>query len=96
MIIRNIKHRDLARLCRGEKTKGLRKSTAQKLEDMLHFLDEMSGPVELFQFPHWRPHRLKGQGRGIERWSLSVTGNWRLTFRIEDDEITEIDFTDYH
>lgn len=96
MKIGTIKHRDLARLYREDEMKGLRRATARKLAKMLNFLEVMDGPEELFQFPQWRPHRLKGQGRGIERWSLSVTGNWRLTFRIDEDEITEIDFTDYH
>ena len=39
---------------------------------------------------------MKGQAKGVERWSLRVTGNWRLTFRVDGDEITDVDFEDYY
>lgn len=42
------------------------------------------------------PHRLKGEPKGAERWSLRVTGNWRLTFRIDGDRVFDLDFEDYH
>ena len=29
-------------------------------------------------------------------WSLHVTRNWRLTFRIEDGEVLDVDYEDYH
>jgi toxin HigB-1 len=29
-------------------------------------------------------------------WSLSVSGNWRLTFDVEDGEIANLDLEDYH
>lgn len=29
-------------------------------------------------------------------WSLHVTRIWRMTFRIEDDEIADLDLEDYH
>ena len=43
-------------------------------EDMAKF----SGP------PGWRIHQLKGDRAGT--WSVSVSGNWRLTFAIESSE----------
>ena len=39
-------------------------------------------------------HKLTGDRGGT--WSLHVTGNWRITFRIEDDEIVELNLEDYH
>lgn len=63
---------------------------------MLAFLQDMGSTAEFRDVPGWRPHRMKGQPRGVERWSLRVTGNWRLTFRIDGDEIHDLDFEDYH
>jgi len=39
---------------------------------------------------------LTGGRRGI--WSLNVTRNWRLTFRIDtaENEIRDVNFEDYH
>ena len=51
-------------------------------------LDEVRGP------PGWRIHRLSGDRAGT--WSVSVTGNWRVTFRIVADEIADLDLEDYH
>jgi proteic killer suppression protein len=46
--------------------------------------------------PVWKAHVLTGDRKGT--WSLSVTANWRLTFRIDvaEDEICDVDFEDYH
>lgn len=44
--------------------------------------------------PGWRLHQLTGDRRGT--WSLSVSGNWRLTFDLEGDEIHDLDLEDYH
>ena len=42
------------------------------------------------------PLRLTGGRKGT--WSLTVTANWRLTFRIdrEEREIVDLDYEDYH
>jgi proteic killer suppression protein len=45
-------------------------------------------------FPGWRLHSLKG-GRAGE-WSIWVTGNYRLTFRVEGEDVWDIDLEDYH
>jgi len=44
--------------------------------------------------PGWRIHELTGDRAGA--WSISVSGNWRITFRIEEDEIADLDLEDYH
>jgi toxin HigB-1 len=44
--------------------------------------------------PVWKAHALKGDRKGS--WSLSVTRNWRLTFRIHGNEICDVDLEDYH
>jgi hypothetical protein len=44
----------------------------------------------------WKAHRLTGDRKGT--WSLSVTANLRLTFRIDASvrEIREVNLEDYH
>ena len=56
----------------------------------------MAHEDELFAVPTWKAHRLKGDRKGT--WSLFVTKNWRMTFRIVADEleIVDLDFEDYH
>ena len=65
-----------------------------KLRAMLTFLEDMQEPQELRAFPLWNAHQLTGDRKGV--WSLHVTRNWRLTFRIKDSEILNLDYEDYH
>jgi toxin HigB-1 len=44
--------------------------------------------------PGWRVHQLSGNRAGA--WSISVSGNWRLTFEIRQGEICDLDLEDYH
>jgi proteic killer suppression protein len=48
---------------------------------MFTFLDDMDDPEELRALPSWKVHTLTGDRKG--NWSLSVTRNRRLTFRID-------------
>jgi len=44
--------------------------------------------------PGYRLHQLKGERKGV--WSVWVSGNYRLTFEIEGEDATNVDFEDYH
>ena len=61
---------------------------------MLAFLQDVAAPAELHAIPVWKAHQLTGGRKGV--WSLYVTRNWRLTFRIDGDEIADVDLEDYH
>jgi proteic killer suppression protein len=39
-------------------------------------------------------HRLKGDREG--EWAISVSGNWRITFRFVKGEALDINLEDYH
>lgn len=45
-------------------------------------------------FPGSRLHMLKGNLAGV--WSVTVSGNWRITFRFEDGNAYIVDYQDYH
>lgn len=77
-------------------TSELLPSHVGKIRNMLAFLQDMEREDELRAVPGWRPHRLAGERRGT--WSLHVTRNWRITFRVDRmaGAITELDFEDYH
>ncbi len=94
MRVRNIAHRGLRRLYEDNSSKGVSADTVDKLRKMLTFLDAMENPEELCALPLWKAHVLTGDRKGT--WSLHVTRNRRLTFRIEDDEIIDLNVEDYH
>jgi len=92
--IRSFAHKGLRRLYEENSSKGLGADTVDKLRKMLTFLDAMQTPEDLRALPMWKAHILTGDRKGT--WSLSVTRNWRMTFRIEGDEIVDVNLEDYH
>lgn len=96
MKIRNIVHKGLKRLYAEDDAKGVPPDTVDKLRKMLAFLDDMQEPEELRALPSWKVHTLAGDRKGT--WSLSVTRNRRLTFRIDatEREICDLNLEDYH
>jgi toxin HigB-1 len=92
----NFAHKGLKQLYVEDVVKGVPPDTADKLRKMLAFLDNMENVEELRSLPAWKAHTLTGDRKGT--WSLSVTRNRRLTFRIDtiEDEICDVDLEDYH
>jgi len=94
--IRNFVHKGLKKLYEEDNPKGVPPDSVDKLCKMLAFLDDMQDPEELRSLPSWKAHTLTGDRKGT--WSLSVTRNRRLTFRIDMDEreICDVNLEDYH
>jgi proteic killer suppression protein len=96
MKIRNVVHKGLRRLIEGDDTSGVQPAVVEKLRRIVSFLQDMEGEDELRTVPSWKAHLLTGGRKGT--WSLFVTKNWRITFRIDQDEIEiiDLDYEDYH
>ncbi len=89
-------HRGLRRLIEHDDPSGVPAACVVKLRRIVSFLQDMEREGELRTVPSWKAHQLAGGRKGC--WSLFVTRNWRLTFRIDRDgiEIVDLDFEDYH
>ncbi len=94
MKVRTFAHKAIRKLFENGDAKGLPPDAVDKLRKMLAFVEAMGSESELRDIPVWRAHRLTGDRKGT--WSLHVTRNWRLTFRIEGDEVVDVNFEDYH
>jgi len=96
MEIRSFIHKGVKKLYEEDNARGVPPQSADKLRKMLAFLENMGDPEELRALPSWKAHTLTGDRKGI--WSLSVTANRRLTFRIDpvEREICDLDLEDYH
>jgi proteic killer suppression protein len=94
--IRSFAHKGLKRLYAEDNARSVPPETVDKLRKMLAFLDDMENPEELRSLPTWKAHTLTGDRKGT--WSLSVTANRRLTFRIDptEREICDVNLEDYH
>lgn len=89
-------HKGLRRFIEEDDSAGLQPGAVVKLRRMVSFLQDMEREEELRAVPSWKAHQLTGARKGI--WSLSVTRNWRITFRINsvEAEIVDLDYEDYH
>jgi proteic killer suppression protein len=89
-------HKGLKRLYLEDRTKDLPPDTVDKLRKMLAYLEDMEDPEELHSLPVWKAHVLTGDRKGT--WSLHVTRNRRLTFRVDaaQNEICDVNLEDYH
>ena len=94
--IRSVVHKGLRKFIQRDDASGLPPSAVEKLRNILTFLQEMGSEQELKDMPAWNVHQLKGERKGT--WSLTVTRNWRMTFRIDKTagEICDLDYEDYH
>ena len=71
----------------------MRSDQAGRITLALADLDSASKPVDL-DLPGYRLHRLRGHLK--EYWSISISGNWRITFRFEEGDVYDVDLVDYH
>ena len=96
MKIQRFAHKGLEKLYCDDIVKGVPPDTVDKLRKMLAYLDDVGDAEELRALTAWKVHTLTGNRKGT--WSLSVTRNWRLTFRIDStqNEISDVNLEDYH
>lgn len=66
---------------------------AKRLRRILTTLDRSASPRSM-NLPGFRLHQLSGNMRGY--YAVSVSGNWRVTFRFEDGDVYDVDYKDYH
>ena len=91
-MIGSFRHKGLEELYRTGKTRRIGADHARKCIRILQLLDLASRPEDL-NIAGFRFHALQGKPK---RWSLRVTGNYRITFSWSGENAEEVDFEDYH
>jgi proteic killer suppression protein len=66
---------------------------ADRLGRRLDVLDAANS-LEALGLPVFRPYPLSGDMKG--RYSIRVTGNWRITFRFQNGDVFDVNLEDYH
>jgi toxin HigB-1 len=94
MQIKSVRHRGLLRLIEDDDGRELHADLVQRLRNILAVLISANGMNGVIGPPGWRIHQLKGDRSGT--WTISVSGNWRLTFDVRRGEICNLNLEDYH
>ena len=92
-MIRSFRHRGLKALHDGRTAGRVAPGHIDKLRDILAVLDR-SRTAQDMDLPGFRLHALKGVLKG--HYAVSVSGNWRVTFRFEEGNAVDVDYVDYH
>jgi proteic killer suppression protein len=96
MLLAGFRHKGLRQLYEDGNAKGVPPEMVDKLRKLLFALETAEKLDQVGKFPGWKLHPLKGARKGL--WSLTVTGNWRLIFRHDEETNTasDLDLVDYH
>jgi proteic killer suppression protein len=92
MIIR-WRHDGLERLFTSGNASGVAPDLVKRLKARLATLAAAKVP-QAMNIPGYRLHPLSGDLKGY--WSVTVSGNWRLIFRFDGEDATDVDLVDYH
>ena len=92
-MIGRIRHRGLRRFNQTGDRRGLPQGQIPRIARILDHLNTAAEP-EAMDFPGYRLHPLRGDLTGL--WAVNVTANWRIIFRFENGDATDIDLVDYH
>ncbi len=92
-MIRSFKHRGLKRFFVDGDKKLLNHQLIERINLLLDALD-VARIVSDMNFPGAYLHELKGNRKGF--WSVRVSGNWRITFRFENENAYDVNLEDYH
>ena len=92
MII-SFKHTGLERFYKTGSVSGIQAAHARRLRLILSNLDQAESSDDM-DLPGLRLHELKGNLKGV--WSVTVNGNWRITFKFVGVNAELVNYEDYH
>jgi proteic killer suppression protein len=92
-MIQSFRHAGLEKYFLTGSKAGIQPAHASKLRLQLTLLNTAKEASRM-DVPGWDLHLLKGSLAG--HWSVKVNGNWRMTFRFEDEKAILVDYQDYH
>ena len=92
-MIKSFKHKGLKTFFETGSKKGIVPEQASKVSRILDRLDASIAPDDM-DLPVYYLHQLSGQQK--DTWSVRVSGNWRITFLFEDEDVILVYYKDYH
>ena len=92
-MIKSFKHKGLKRLFETGHASGVNPQHIERLRNILALL-ETSETIDDMDFPGLNMHNLKGKKKNT--LAVKVSGNWRVTYKIRDGDVLEVNYEDYH
>lgn len=92
-MIKTSGHKGLQKFFYTGSAAGIQAIHTKRLRIILTYLNEAE-KIEDMGLPGFKLHPLKGNRKGL--WAVSVSGNWRVTFKFEQGDAYIVDYLDYH
>jgi len=92
-MIKTFKHKGLKKFFEKGSKAGIQPEHEEKIRLILGEL-ETAGNIKDLDSPGLKLHQLKGDKK--DTYAISVSGNWRITFRFKDGDIFDVNYEDYH
>ena len=92
-MIKSFRHKGIEKLYKTGSKAGILAEHEKRLRLIVAHLNLATEPKEM-GLPGLQLHALTGKLRGF--WSVSVSGNWRVIFRFQDQDAYDVDYLDYH
>ena len=92
-MIQKFRHKGLKQLFDSGIAHGVNPQHVKRLRQILALLDTAE-TIQDMDLPGLKLHELKGKRKGT--WAVSVSGNWRVTFKIQSGDVFEVNYEDYH
>ncbi len=92
-MVKKFKNKRLRKFYEDDDPSGLRPDWIEPIREILSLLDRAGDPSDM-DISGFELHPLKGGLKGF--WSVRVNRNWRIIFRFDDHEATDVDLVDYH
>ena len=92
-MIRSFRHKGLAKFFTTGSKAGIQAAQAERLGLILAALNTATAANDM-GLPGLGLHPLKSGRSGT--WSVSFSGNWRITFKFEGKDAIDVDYEDYH
>ena len=92
-MIVSFRHKGLKKLFQTGHASGINPQHTPRIIRILALLNTAFS-IEDMNLPGLKLHELKGERKGT--WAVSVSGNWRITFQWEHQNVILLDYEDYH
>ena len=92
-MITSFKHKGLKKLFETGDISGINPQHAERLRKILALL-ETSENIDDMDLPGLNLHKLKGKRKNT--LAVTVSGNWRVTFKLKNGDVLEVNYEDYH
>ena len=92
-MIKTFKHKGLKLFFEEGNCSGIQSKHKEKLRMQLAALNTAEN-IDDMNLPGYRLHKLKGKKKDV--WSITVNGNWRLTFEFDKGDVYILNYEDYH